>query len=195
MSGSNSEQGYVDYFAVLDAAPGVKAGEVRKAYKKKMISLVNEIARVQITEDRRARYLLDMAQLNAALCLLRDGEAAEAYWRERQELIELEAQWREAAEAGSDSSEALRRDFERRLRDFLAKYVEDLMLSAGRDPEAVEVSHWDRAHERHASRILREYKNRLYQEIRQRMPYHEATPPRIDWDERRAAVAALVKEM
>ncbi len=194
MSGSGSENGYVDYFDILGLAPDAKPGDVRKAYRRKMKDLVMEIARVQITEDRRARFLLEMAQLNAALCLLRDESARDAYWNDREELIQIENRWREAVEQRQAEAEPLRRDYERRLRDFLSRYVEDLMLSAGRDKEAVEASNWDRAHERHASRILREYRNRLYQQIRQRMPYHEVTPPRIDWNERRAAVAALTKE-
>lgn len=194
MNGSGSENGYVDYFDILGLAPDAKPGDVRKAYRRKMKDLVMEIARVQITEDRRARFLLEMAQLNAALCLLRDESGRDTYWNDRQELVQIENRWREAVEQRHGEAEPLRRDYERRLRDFLSRYVEDLMLSAGRDKEAVEASNWDRAHERHASRILREYRNRLYQQIRQRMPYHEVTPPRIDWDERRAAVAALTKE-
>jgi hypothetical protein len=194
MSGSGSENGYVEYFAILGLSPDAKPGDVRKAYKRKMKDLVMEIARVQITEDRRARFLLEMAQLNAALCLLRDTDSRDAYWHDRQQLIDLENRWREAVEQQSTEAEPLRRDYERRLRDFLSHYVEDLMLTAGRDKEAVEASNWNRAHERHASRILREYRNLLYQQIRQRMPYHDVTRPQVDWDERRATVAALTKE-
>lgn len=195
MSGSDSENGYVDYFAILGLPVDAKPGDVRKAYKRKMKDLVMEIARVQITEDRRARFLLDMAQLNAALCVLRETETRDAYWGDRQQLIDLEGRWSEAVAQQTREAEPLRREYDRRLRDFLSHYVEDLMLSAGRDKEAVEASNWDRAHERHASRILREYRNLLYQQIRQRMPYHEITPPQIDWNERRAAVSTLTKEI
>ncbi len=61
-----SEEGYVDYFAILELDSSAKPGEVRKNYKRMMKDLVMEIARVRITEERRSHYLLQMAQLNAA---------------------------------------------------------------------------------------------------------------------------------
>src|SRR5690606_32846423 len=110
----------------------------------------------------------------------------------RQETMELERRWREAAERGEDT-DALRRQFDSQIRGFLSRYVEEAMLDAGRDRECVEASGWDAAHERHASRILRHYRHGLYQDILERLPYHEVTPPRIDWEERRRTVAAILE--
>jgi curved DNA-binding protein CbpA len=189
---TDAEKGYVDYLEVLGLGADAKPGEVRKAYRKKMKDLVFEIQGVEITEERRAHFLLEMAKLNAANYILRDNELRETYWRERQQAIELEAEWRAAAEAGSPDTDALRRRFDATIRHFLSHYVEEAMLDAGRDKECVEASGWDAAHERHASRILRHYRHGLYQDILERLPYHEVTPPSIDWDERRRTVAALV---
>lgn len=198
VSGSD-DRGYVNFFEVLGLAEDAKPGEVRKAYRQKMKDLVFEIGRVEITEERRAHYLLEMAKINAALYTLRDTASREAYWRERQELIELESKWREAAERQEASAfdpavDALRRQFDRRLRDFLSKYVEEYMLAAGRDKECVEHSHWDAAHERHAFRILRHYRQGLYQQILERLPYVEVTQPHIDWEARRRVVASILAE-
>ena len=185
------DDGYVNYFEILGVAEQAKPGEVRKTYRRKMKDLVLEIARVEITEERRAHYLLEMAKLNAGLCLLRDVARRNAYWEERNELMGLEQEWREADVKGADT-DALRRAFDAKLRDFLSKYVEELMLDAGRDKECVEASHWDAAHERHASRILRHYRQGLHQKILERLPYAEVTPPKIDWDERRRVIAGIV---
>lgn len=189
---TDAEKGYVDYFEVLGLDSTAKPGEVRKAYRKVMKDLVFEIHSAEITEERRAHYLLEMAKLNAAIYILRDNELRETYWRERQEVIELEHEWRTAVDAGSPEIDALRRRFDATVRHFLSHYVEEAMLDAGRDRECVEASGWDAAHERHASRILRHYRHGLYRDILERLPYHEVTPPRIDWDERRSIVAALV---
>lgn len=195
------QEGYVNYFEVLGVPEDAKPGEVRREYKRRMKDLVGEIARVEITEERRTHYLLEMAKLNAALLVLRDTEMRDAYWKGRQALIELEGRWRSAADAssGKASSEGeraeldnLRREFDGKLRAFLARYVEELMLEAGRDKECVEASHWDPAHERHAFRILRHYRHTLYHKILERLPYAEVTPPQIDWDERRRTAAALL---
>ncbi|MDX9971553.1 MAG: hypothetical protein RBU21_01045 [FCB group bacterium] len=189
---TDAEKGYVDYFEVLGLDSAAKPGEVRKAYRKVMKDLVFEIHSAEITEERRAHYLLEMAKLNAAIYILRDNDLRETYWRERQEVIDLEHEWRAAADAGSSEMDALRRRFDATVRHFLSHYVEEAMLDAGRDRECVEASGWNPAHERHASRILRHYRHGLYQDILERLPYHEVTPPRIDWDERRSIVAALV---
>lgn len=189
----DENSGYVNYFKVLDVPEGAKPGEVRKVYRRKMKALVNEIARVEITEARRAHYLLEMAKLNAALCVLRDQREREVYWQARQELIDLEAQWRKADEQGDESADACRRKFDARIRDFLSKYVEEAMLEAGRDRECFEASHWDEAHERHASRILRHYRHQLYQQVLERLPYADVTRPEIDWDERKQTVAAMLE--
>lgn len=187
-----SEDGYVNYFAILELDENSKPGEVRKKYKRMMKDLVMEIARVEITGERRDRYLLQMAQLNAALYVLRNNEGREAYWRERTEVIQLEEQWRQAAASGLPEADALRRSFDTKLRHFLSRYVEEAMLEAGRDKEAVEASHWDPAHERHASRILRHYRHNLYQQILDRLPYWEITTPEIDWAEREKTVAEML---
>ena len=187
-----SDDGYVDYCSILGVPESAKPGDVRKAYRQKMKDLVREIARVEITEERRAHYLLEMAKLNAALCVLRDTDKRNDYWRRRQEVIELAQRWREADEKHSEDTDALRRAFDGRVRDFLSKYVEELMLDAGRDKECVEASHWDVAHERHAFRILRHYRQGLYQKILEGLPYAEVTRPVINWEERGRVVAELV---
>ena len=188
----SDDKGYVNYYEILGLTEQAKPGEVRKNYKRKMKDLVLEISRVEITEERRARYLLDMAKLNAAFYVLRGSASRETYWEARQAVMALEAQWCAAAEGGRDETDALRLQFERKVRDFLAQYVEEVMLEAGRDKDCVEASHWDAAHERHAFRILRHYRQRAYQEILERLPYHVVTPPEVDWDERRRTVAALL---
>lgn len=187
-------QGYIDFFAILGLDAEAKPGEVRKEYRKRMKDLVNEIASVEITEDRRARYLLEMAKLNAAYYVLRDREGREAYWSARERVIQVERAWREAAAQDAPGAEQLRRDFDRTMREFLSKYVEETMLEAGRDKEVVEASNWDLAHERHAFRILRAYRQSMYQAILARLPYVEVTSPRVDWDERGRFVAAAMKE-
>ncbi|MCP4644863.1 MAG: hypothetical protein GY851_30755 [bacterium] len=185
--------GYVNYFDVLGVGEDAKPGEVRRVYRRKMKELVGEIARVEITEQRRAHYLLEMAKLNAALFVLRDADQRETYWNARAELIELERQWCEADAMTSPEAETHRRAFDARVRDFLSKYVEELMLTAGHDRECVGESHWDAAHERHAFRILRHFRQGLYQEILERLPYADVTQPNIEWDERDRWVASVLK--
>ena len=187
------ETGYVNYFEVLELDENAKPGEVRKSYRTKMKELVAEIAAVEITEDRRARYLLEMAKLNAALFLLRETDTRDAYWHDRQELIALERAWREATDAGQDTNE-LRKSFDSRVRGFLSRYVEDAMLAGGRDKECVEISHWDALHERHASRILRYYRHGLFQQIQERLPFADVTKPIIDWNERQRFVASVLTQ-
>ncbi len=190
-----NDQGYVNYFEILGLTETAKPGEIRKNYKRKMKNLVMEISRVEITEERRARFLLDMAKLNAAFYVLRNQAKRDLYWQEREAVMALEDQWCTAAEQGNfDEADQLRKQFERTVRDFLAKYVEEAMLEAGRDKDCVEASHWDLAHERHAFRILRHYRQRAHQEILERLPYHDVTPPAIDWEDRRRIVAAILAE-
>ncbi len=190
---ASDESGYVNYFEVLGLDENAKPGEVRKSYRQKMKALVNEIADVEITEERRSRYLLEMAKMNAALFILRDTETRDEYWNSRQDLVELERKWKEAADS-SDANEAdrYRKAYDGKVRDFLGKYVEDYMLAAGRDKECVEASHWDPYHERHAFRILRHYRQSLYREILERLPYAEITRPEIDWDQRETAVSRML---
>lgn len=187
-----SEQGYVNYYEILGLNTDAKPGEVRNAYKRLMKTLVMEIARVQITKERRDAFLLDMAKLNAAVYILRTNELRDAYWTARLETIELEQKWREAAEAKSDDADGLRRAFDGKLKHFLSRFVEEAMLEAGRDKECVEASNWDAAHERHASSILRHYRHTLYRQILERLPYHEITTPNIDWTERKQMVSGLL---
>lgn len=193
-----SDEGYVNYFQILGLDDSAKPGEVRNSYKRLMKNLVMEIGRTQITEERRVHFLLEMAKLNAAFYILRDTASRDAYWQSRQEAIALEHQWREAAEQAQGASNAetdvLRRSFDSRVRHFLSRYVEEAMLEAGRDKECVENSHWDAAHERHASRILRHYRHGLYQQILERLPYYEVTKPKIDWEERSRAVARMLAD-
>jgi len=187
-----SEDGYVNYFEILALDESAKPGDVRKNYKKMMKDLIMEIARVEITGERRDRFLLEMAKFNAAVYVLRDNETRESYWRHRGEVIQIESQWREAAQNSDPATDVLRRSFDSKLRHFLSRYVEEAMLEAGRDKEAVEASNWDAAHERHASRILRHYRHGLYQQILDRLPYWEITTPRIDWAEREKTVAGML---
>jgi hypothetical protein len=70
--------------------------------------------------------------------------------------------------------------------------MEDMMLAAGRDRECVEASQWDRAHERHATRTLREFRHRQYRTVLKRLPFVDVTRPETDWDERRAVVASVL---
>jgi hypothetical protein len=192
MSDTQRESGYVDYFEILELGPEAKPGDVRKSYRRKMKDLLVEISSVEITEERRARYLLEMAKLNAAAYILREADTREAYWKEREELIRLERCWNEADEQGSPETDRLRKEFDSRIRGFLSKYVEEAMLAAGRDKECVEASNWDAAHERHAFRILRHYRQSLYQRILERLPYAEVTRPNVDWDERGRFVASVL---
>lgn len=186
-----SEEGYIDYFAVLELTEEANPGEVRKNYKKLMKTLVMDIARAQITQDRRSAFLLQMAQLNAAFYILRDNDRRAAYVEARKRVIDLEESWRKAVEDGSDT-EKWRRQYDSALKHFLSTYMEDLMLQAGRDKDCVEASNWDLNHERHASKVLREHRQRLYHVLQERLPYHEITKPELDWDERRKTVQELL---
>ena len=187
-----SEAGYVNYFEILDLQENANPGEVRNSYKRRMKKLVGEIARAEITEERRAHFLLEMAQMNAALYILRDRETRDQYVEDRSELIALEKKWVDIADRDPEASDALRREFDGKVRYFLSKYVEEATTEAGRDKECVEQSRWDPAHERHASRILRHYRHRLNQDILERLPFYEVTRPDIDWAERSSFVKELI---
>lgn len=187
-----SDEGYIDLFKTLELSESANPGEVRKTYKRKMKKLVMEIARAEITEERRAHFLLEMAKLNVAVYVLRDKEMRDVYWNQRSELISLEEKWRAAAKKDPDVADEFRKEYDGMLRSFLSRYVEEVTLEAGRDKECVEASHWDPAHERHAFRLLRHYRHRLYNTILERLPYYEVTPPEIDWDDRAKTIAALI---
>lgn len=189
-----SDKGYVNYFEILELDETAKPGDVRKNYKRMMKDLVFEIARVEITQERRDHYLLEMAKLNAAFYVLKDNESRDAYWAARGEVIALEDAWRTGVENNAADTDARRRAYDGKVRHFLARYVEETMLEAGRDKECVEASNWDAAHERHASRLLRHYRQSLYQEILERLPYYEVTAPQIDWNERASTVGTLLSE-
>lgn len=186
------DAGYVNYFEILSLNDQANPGEVRKTYKRKMKSLVGEIARAEITDDRRAYFLLEIAKLNGAVYILRDKAKREAYWAERADLISLEERWCSVDPSDRETSDTLRREFDGKAKSFLSKYVEETMLEAGQDKEVVEASHWNPAHARHAARLLRHYRHLLYHTILERLPYHEVTPPSIDWEERTNEVAAIM---
>jgi len=188
-----SDSGYVDYFEILGVPEDCKAGEVRNVYKKKMKSLVMEIAAVEITQDVRDKFLLDLATMNAAYFILRDNALRQKYVDDRAQVMQLEQAWHDAV-AGKDekASDNARKKYDAAFRDFLSLYLEELLLEAGRDKECIEASNWDRNHERHASRVLRKFRQQLYQHVHERLPYHLITEPKIDWDERARAAAKLV---
>ena len=189
-----SDQGYINYFDVLGVSDTCKAGEVRNSYKKATKQLLMEIGRTTITDSRRDTFLLEIAKLNAAYYILRDNARRQQYIEDRARIISLEEQWHEAVAANSEEVDSLRRAYDGTLRQFLSKYMEELMLEAGRDRECVEASRWSRAHERHASRVLRHFRQRLFNEIHERLPYYEITPPEIDWDERAKWVASVLAD-
>jgi hypothetical protein len=192
MSDERSDKGYVNFYDVLGLTENANPGEARKTYKKKMKNLVSEIASVEITGERRAHYLLEMAKLNAAIYILRDKDKREEYWSLREELIDLEEEWRAAPDADTERRDALRKAFDGKVRHFLSTYVEEAMLEAGRDKDCVDASHWDLAHERHATRMLRHYRHGLFQDILERLPFSEVTLPEVDWEERARTVDALI---
>lgn len=180
------ENVYINYFSVLGLDEECKTGDVRKNYKKMMKDLILEIHSTEVTPDQLDQYLLTMAKLNAGFYILRDEERRKTYVEHRKKVIQLEKLWCEKGEKDPSSPEAdqLRREYDRVLRDFLTKYMEELVLEAGRDKECVETSNWDPHHERHASRVLRHYRQKLYSQIHERLPYYDVTKPNIDWAER-----------
>ena len=188
------DKGYIDYFAVLEVPDDAKTGEIKKTYRKKMKELVMEIARVEITEERRDRYLLELAKLNAAFYILRDNDLRQRYEEDRRNVMTLEEAWSAAVETGGEGVEDLRRRFDRALRDYLTRYMEELVLEAGRDKECQEASNWDAAHERHAGRVLRHFRHKHYQVIQERLPFYDITRPEVDWEERARTVCAILDE-
>lgn len=186
------KSGYINYFEILGVDENAKAGEIRKQYRLRIQALVAEIRKSQITEAKRAQFLLEMAKLNAAVLVLRDKDKKEQYLTERQELMDIEQDYIAAEEEGPAVLEKIRARYESRMRSFMTRYAEEMMLAAGQDKDCVEASGWDAAHERHASRILRQYRHRLQHQIMERLPYTEITRPEIDWDDRRSFVQSVV---
>ena len=187
-----SEAGYINFFEILDAKDTAKPGEVRNAYKKRMKSLVADLSRQDLTSEQLNKSILDMAQLNAAVYVLRDNARRDAYWAERTDLIALEEKWCTLGDGKPQESDALRKEFDTKVRSFLSKYVEEMTLEAGYDKEVMEASHWSEAHARHATRLLRHFRHNLYSDILERLPYYEVTRPDIDWDERKSTIASLI---
>ncbi len=190
-----NEDVYIDYFSVLGLDEECKTGDVRKNYKKMMKDLILEIHSSEVTPDRLDQYLLSMAKLNAGFYILRDDERRNAYIEHRKKVIQLEKQWCETWEKDPTSPDAdrFRREYDRILRDFLTKYMEELVLESGRDKECVETSNWDSHHERHASRVLRHYRQKLYSQIHERLPYYDVTQPIINWSEREQTVKQILR--
>ncbi len=186
------DTGYVDYAALLGLDPEFKPADVRRVYRKKIKELLVEISQAKVTEEKRNAYLLDIARLNAAFYILRDKDRCARYWEDRARVMRLEEEWRAAEGKDPEAEDQLRRTFDQALRHFLSTYLEELMLEAGRDPECVEESGWDAAHERHAGRVLRHFRQRLYQTIHERLPYYDITKPEIDWAERGRFAAAFL---
>ncbi|NLV41616.1 MAG: hypothetical protein GXY15_10370 [Candidatus Hydrogenedentes bacterium] len=187
-----SDSGYVDYLEILGLPPDFKPADVRRNYRKKIKDLLAEITGQVMTEDRRNQYLLQIAQLNAAFYILRDNDLAAKYLADREEVMSLEEAWQQAA-GDASAADGGRRQFDQALRHFLSTYLEEIMLQAGRDAECVENSGWDPAHERHASSVLRHYRQRLYHKIHERLPYYDVTRPEVDWAERANFVRAMLR--
>ncbi|MCK5861706.1 MAG: hypothetical protein KAH38_04425 [Candidatus Hydrogenedentes bacterium] len=186
------DSGYVDYRILLELPERYKPADVIRTYKKKMKKLVIEISQREVSQEQRDQYLLRMAQLNVAFHIFRNRQRGEIYLRERDEVIRLEEEWHAVA-AEPKKSDILRRQYDQSLRNFLAKYMEDMVLEAGRDSDCIEHSGWDAAHERHAGRILRQNRQQLYHKIHERLPYYEITSPAIDWTERSFFVDNLLE--
>ena len=111
-----SDSGYVDYVAVLGLDPEFKPADVRRIYRKKIKDLLIEISQVQVTEERRNRFLLGIAQLNAAFYILRDRDRCEKYLAERARVMQIEEDWRAQADK-TEASDKYRRQFDQALRD------------------------------------------------------------------------------
>ena len=186
--------GYIDYRTVLALPDPYKPADVIRSYKKRMKQLLIEISENEHAHERQQQYLLQIAQLNAAFYILRDRERGERYLQARDEVIRLEQDWR-GTEEGTvpEEEDKLRRRYDQALRDFFAAYMEEYVLEAGRDPECVEHSGWNPSHERHAGRILRQNRQQRYQEIHERLPYFEISPPEIAWEERASFLDTLLK--
>ncbi|NLN92643.1 MAG: hypothetical protein GX130_04935 [Candidatus Hydrogenedens sp.] len=183
--------GYIDYRTLLELQDPYKPADVIRTYRKKMKQLMVLISEDTEADDHRDRYLLQIAELNAAYYILRNKELGRQYIQEREELLALETEWR-TLDSDEPSFDAMRRRYDQALRAFLARYMEELILEAGRDPECVEHSGWSPAHERFAGRVLRQFRQQRYHEIHERLPYYDITKPEVDWEERARFAATLI---
>lgn len=188
-----SDTGYINYFDALGIAEDAHPGEVHKVYKRIMKKLLQEISQGDLTPDRRNQFLLDMARTNAALFVLKDKERRETYTTARQEVMTLEATWCATDRDDYELNNKYRAEFDTKVRSFLSKYVEEMTLTAGQDKEVVEASRWEAGHARAATEILRYYRHHLYNQILERLPYHEVTEPKIEWDERRGIIKTMLE--
>ncbi|PCJ58887.1 MAG: hypothetical protein COA73_09545 [Candidatus Hydrogenedentota bacterium] len=186
------ESGYINYYELLGLANEAKPGEARNAYKKRIKNLIADFSSKEQTRDIVNAFVLDMAQFNAAVYVLRDNTRRPEYWEERSYLIALEEKWVALGDESTSESDTLRREFDTKIKAFLSKYVEEMTLEAGTDKHVVEASQWGESHARHATRLLRLFRHNLYHQILERLPYHQVTRPQIDWTERTAVVAELI---
>lgn len=186
------DQGYIDYRTLLELQESYKPADVIRTYRKKMKQLMVQISENKDADEHRDRYLLQIAELNAAYYILRNKELGTQYIEEREALMALEKEWA-ALDSEDPSFDTLRRHYDQSLRAFLARYMEELILEAGRDPECVENSGWSAAHERFAGRVLRQFRQQRYHEIHERLPYYDITRPEVDWEERVRFAATLIR--
>jgi hypothetical protein len=184
--------GYIDYRTLLELQESYKPADVIRTYRKKMKQLMVQISENKDADEHRDRYLLQIAELNAAYYILRNKELGTQYIEEREALMALEKEWA-ALDSEDPSFDTLRRHYDQSLRAFLARYMEELILEAGRDPECVENSGWSPAHERFAGRVLRQFRQQRYHEIHERLPYYDITEPEVDWEERVRFAATLIR--
>lgn len=185
------DMGYIDYRTLLELRDAYRPADVIRTYRKKMKQLMVQISEDKEADDHRDRYLLQIAELNAAYYILRNKELGVQYIREREELMALEKEWR-AMDGDDPEFDGYRRRYDQALRAFLARYMEELILEAGRDPECVENSGWSPNHERFAGRVLRQFRQQRYHEIHERLPYYDITKPEVDWEERARFAATLI---
>lgn len=185
-----SQQGYIDYFEVLGLPADCKQGEVRNQYKRHMRDLVMEIQRVEITADRRERYLLELAKVNAAFYILRNNALREQYVADRAKVIELEEKWgRQSRLEARRQTTCAAPSMWRFATSFRATWKNWCCWPAA-TRNASKRATGTPAHERHAGRVLRHYRQELYQTIHERLPYYDVTQPTTDLDERERTARA-----
>ena len=181
-----TDDGYINYFHVLQLDEDCKSGDVRNSYKRLTKSLLMEISRTQIT-DRRDAFLLEIAMLNAAFYILRDNDLREKYQADRANVIALEEAWQNAACNTPESVDGHRRRFDAALRHYSP--LHGGTRPGGRARQGMRrgqpLEPRPRAPRQPRASPLRQ---RRYHEIHERLPYYEITEPQVDWEERRALV-------